>query len=179
MSKAIFWFRRDLRIEDNVGLFHALKENDEVIPIFIFDKKILDDLKDKSDKRLIFIYDQLESINTYLKDKESSLVTYYDTPEKAFKKIIKEYQPEKVYTNEDYEPYAIKRDKEIKKLLEGNDIEFKSYKDQVIFAKDEIEKNDGGIYTVYTPYKKKWRKTLSDSDLDTYNTDKYSDNYCP
>jgi len=104
----IFWFRRDLRLDDNAGLYHALKNNQPVLPIFIFDKNILDDLEDKKDRRVEFIYDALQGIQEELKELKSSLEVYYGTPEQVFKKLIEAYKIEKIFTNQDYEPYARK-----------------------------------------------------------------------
>lgn len=160
----IFWFRRDLRLEDNTGLYNALVSEEEVLPIFIFDKNILEDLP-KNDHRITFIHNLLSEVNTELKKHKRSLAVFYDTPEKVFKKIIKEHDVKAVFTNHDYEPYAIKRDKEIKKLLEDEGVYFNTYKDQVIFEKDEVVKDDGKPYVVYTPYMKKWREKLTDSDI--------------
>ena len=100
----IFWFRRDLRLHDNAGLYHALKGNLPVIPVFIFDKNILDNLEDKHDQRVQFIHDELLLMQENLKKKKSSLEVYYGTPEHIFKTLIKKYTIETVFTNHDYEP---------------------------------------------------------------------------
>lgn len=152
---SIFWFRRDLRLKDNRGLSEALKGEYPVLPIFIFDKHIIGELAG-NDPRITFIYDQLLSLSSELKKNACSLCCKKDDPEKIFRNLLDEFSIEAVYTNEDYEPYAIKRDSEIEKLLLANGIEFKAYKDQVIFAKNDIVKNDNSPYTVFTPYKNKW-----------------------
>ncbi|GGB65824.1 deoxyribodipyrimidine photo-lyase [Flavobacterium suaedae] len=164
----IFWFRRDLRIEDNTGLYNALTSEEEVLPIFIFDKNILEDLP-KNDHRITFIHSLLNDINTELKKHKRSLAVFYDEPEKVFKKLIKEHDVKAVFINHDYEPYAKKRDTKIKELLEDEGIYFHTYKDQVIFEKDEVVKDDGKPYVVYTPYMKKWREKLTDSDIRQHN----------
>ena len=151
----IFWFRRDLRTYDNTGLFHALENCNEVQPIFIFDKNIIDELED-DDPRVNFIYFQLEKIYNEFKKFGCSLRVYYGDPLEIFKEIISKVNLKNVYTNRDYEPYGIDRDKSIEKFLKYHNINFKSFKDQVIFEKDEVVKNDGLPYTVFTPYKNKW-----------------------
>ncbi|MBK0380499.1 cryptochrome/photolyase family protein [Mucilaginibacter segetis] len=172
----VFWFRRDLRLDDNAGLYHALKSGNPVLPVFIFDKEILDKLEDKDDARVTFIYNTIEDINTQLHKHHSSLQVMYDTPEHAFSKLIKEYNITSVYTNNDYEPYAKERDDAIKKLLSGHQIDFKSFKDQVIFEKDEVVKDDGNPYTVFTPYSRKWKQKLNPFYLKSYPVKKYLKN---
>ena len=150
-----FWFRRDLRLEDNVALHYALKNSKNVQAVFIFDDDILKKLP-KDDARVSFIYETLNTIDSSLKKIGSSLLILKGKPLSVFKTLISENKIEAVYTNKDYEPYAIRRDLEIKTLLESSGIAFHSYKDQVIFEENEIVKNDGLPYTVYTPYKNKW-----------------------
>lgn len=163
----IFWFRRDLRLEDNHGLYQALESGINVLPIFIFDEEILDHLED-TDPRLSFIHDQLKSINQKLKTKGSSLKWYKGKPIEIWAEIVKEFTVKGVYCNEDYEPYAIKRDQTIKTYLEQQSIKINMFKDQVIFAKNEITKADGSPYTVYTPYKNKWRQTFNQNSIAPY-----------
>ena len=152
----IFWFRRDLRIDDNVGLYEAIISDDTLLPIFIFDKNILAELP-KDDARVTFIAKLLGDIQTELKKHKRSLAIFHDEPEAVFKKLIKENDITAVYTNHDYEPYAVKRDKEIEKMLKGHNVDFKTFKDQVIFEKSEVTKDDGSPYVVYTPYMRKWK----------------------
>lgn len=172
----IFWFRRDLRLEDNAGLYHALKNGQSVLPIFIFDKHILDNLEDRKDARLEFIHTSIEHINVQLKELGSSLKVFYATPEKVFKELLKEYTIEAVYTNHDYEPYALERDKGIGLFLEKHGVKFKTHKDQCIFEKEEITKDDGKPYTIFTPYSKKWKTKLNDFYLKPYPNKKYFKN---
>lgn len=173
----IFWFRRDLRLIDNAGLYHALKAGKPVLPIFIFDKNILDKLENKKDRRLVFIHQHLEKINEQLKNFGSGLVVKYGTPVSEWEKLVSEYKIENVYTNHDYEPYAIKRDEEVSHLLKIKNIGFHTYKDQVIFEKNEVVKDDGKPYTVYTPYMNKWRKTINDNNRKSYDNEKYFGNF--
>ena len=154
---AIFWYRRDLRIEDNVGLYHALKNDKNVLPIFIFDTDSIDELP-KNDARISFIYQLLTEIDATFKKHKSGLVIKKGKPIAVFKELTKAYTLSAVYTNNDYEPYALKRDKEIHAFLKEQGIAFNSFKDQVIFEQDEVVKDDGKPYTVYTPYSKKWLK---------------------
>jgi deoxyribodipyrimidine photo-lyase len=172
----IFWFRRDLRLEDNAGLYRALKSGTFVLPIFIFDRDILDKLEDKDDARVSFIYKAIEDLDKELHKHNSSLLVLYDTAEHAFDKLLQEHNIAGVYTNYDYEPYAKKRDDAIAQKLKEHNIEFKSYKDQVIFDRDEVLKNDGKPYTVYTPYQRKWYETLKPFYIKAYPTEKYFEN---
>lgn len=177
MSKVnIFWFRRDFRLDDNVGLFHALKSDNPVLPIFIYDTDIIDKLP-KDDARLTFIHQSLQNINKNLKENyKSSIAFYYGKPIDIFKQIIEDFEIEKVFTNKDYEPYAIKRDNNINDLLKDNNIEFKAYKDQVIFEESEVVKSDGEPYLVYTPYMKKWKKIFKDTEWQDYPSENHLDN---
>lgn len=159
MSKInIFWFRRDLRLDDNTALYEALKSDKKVLPIFIFDKEILSKLENKDDKRVDYIHQALQNINQQLNTYGSSIRTYFDTPIDAFTKILKEFEVETVYCNRDYEPQAIERDRRIAEFLAKNNIKMLDYKDHVIFEKNDIVKSDKLPYTVYTPYSRKWKE---------------------
>ena len=178
MSKkvSIFWFRRDLRLDDNVGFLEALKGDYPVLPLFIFDKDILDKLPE-NDARVTFIFETLQEMRKELQDDyDSSLAMFHDTPEKVFKSLVKDYQVQEVFTNRDYEPYAKERDTSIKELLSNNDISFNTYKDQVIFEKDEVVKKDGDPYLVYTPYKNTWKENFKDHTLKIHYTSQHLDN---
>ncbi len=171
MSKqqvAIFWFRRDLRLEDNVGLYYALKGEYPVLPIFIFDENILNDLKNKQDARVIFIHRQIENINIELKSKDTSLQVFFGKPKTICQQLLNEYDVKEVFANRDYEPYARERDKEIYELVKAKNIAFNTYKDQVIFEKSEITKSDGTPYAVFTPYKNAWKSKVKDEMLNSY-----------
>ena len=163
----LFWFRRDLRIEDNCGLFHALNGKNKVLPIFIFDKEILKKLP-KQDARLEMILMSLNTIDLAMKAKKCSVGKFHGTPKAIFIELIKKWRVEKVICNEDYEPYATNRDAEIRGLLEREGVAFEMHKDQVIFAKDEIVKKDGSPYKVYTPFSRKWLERFEDNELKTY-----------
>ena len=152
----IHWFRRDLRLDDNHALFQALISGKKVLPVFIFDTNILGKLSDKSDARVTFIHQQLQQLQKELVSYGSSLYVINDTPANSFRKLLKEFNVAAVYTNHDYEPYAIQRDKTIALLLEKSKVNFLTFKDQVIFEKNEVIKDDGKPYTVFTPYSRKW-----------------------
>ncbi len=157
----IFWFRRDLRLEDNVGLFHALSTENKVLPLFIFDKDILEKLEDKNDKRVSFIYQTIISLKKQLEEMGSTLLVKYGHPTEVWKEIITSYNINSVYCSHDYEPYAIQRDLAINNLLNTSKISFLTFKDQCIFEKSEVVKDDGKPYTVFTPYSKKWLALLA------------------
>lgn len=173
----IFWFRRDLRLNDNCGLFNALALPNPVLPLFIFDTDILDRVEDKKDKRVEFIHKAIEEIQNQLVRFGSSILALYGKPIDIFKQLIGQYNIEAIFTNQDYEPDAIKRDNAIEHFLNSNGIMFKTFKDQVIFEKDEVVKENGSVYTVYTPYNRKWKAKLKKSDYQNYRTEKYSDNF--
>lgn len=173
----IFWMRRDLRLHDNAGLYHALKSGYPVVPIFIFDTNILDDLEERKDKRLAFIHDTLTDIQQELTKIGSTLHVLHGKPIDCFKQLTSIYSVTQVHTNTDYEPYASERDEEIAEFLLERDIRFFKHKDQVIFQKDEVLKDDGTPYTVYTPYSKKWKQKVNDFYLKPYPGEKYFDNF--
>lgn len=172
MKNSFFWFRRDLRLVDNAGLFHALSNNYPVIPVFIFDRDILDYLDNKYDYRVNFIYERLLQLKSELKKINSDILIIYDSPINAWKKILHNYEVADVYTNHDYEPYAIKRDHQVKELLREHGAEFYTFKDQVIFEKDEILNLSDLPYTVYTPYSKQWINRLTDTTTNWFPSEK-------
>lgn len=171
----IFWFRRDLRLEDNIGLHHALNAGLKVIPIFIFDTGILDQLQDKKDRRVDYIHQALQIIHSELKKCNSGLHVYYGAPMDIFKKITEDFTVDTVFSNRDYEPQAIQRDKQVAELLLKNHIQFRNFKDQVIFEKNNILKNDLSPYTVFTPYSKKWKENLKNVEAVTTNWDYFAE----
>jgi len=173
----IFWFRRDLRLHDNVGLYHALRDKNPVIPIFIFDRNILDQLEDKVDNRVAFIHAALSVLQEQLEKIGSTLNVYHDSAENAWKKILLSCKVEKVFINHDYEQYAIERDAKVEKLLKQNGASLYSFKDQVIFEKNEVIKEDGDPYTIFTPYSKKWKSVLNEFFFKSYPTIKYHNNF--
>ncbi|WP_299160193.1 deoxyribodipyrimidine photo-lyase [uncultured Tenacibaculum sp.] len=167
----IFWFRRDLRLKDNKGLHKALSSGKKVIPIFIFDEDILDKLPE-NDARVSFIYEVLKELDVQLKKVASSLLVLKGKPIEVLGQLLNEYEVAEVFINKDYEPYATQRDTQIKPFLESKGISFSAFKDQVVFEKDEVVKNDGTPYTVYTPYKNKWLQAFSkERDIQGYKID--------
>jgi len=172
-SVNIFWFRRDLRLHDNAGLHYALKDGRPVVPVFIFDRNILDELEDRADQRVEFIHQSLQQIQSDLTALGSTLDIRYGKPVDIFRELLNTYRVEKVFTNTDYEPYATERDESVKKFLKDRGIRFYNFKDQVIFDRSEIVKDDGTPYTVFTPYSRKWKSRLNDFFLRSYPTEKY------
>jgi deoxyribodipyrimidine photo-lyase len=168
----VFWFRRDLRCHDNAGLFQALQSGLPVLPVFIFDRDILDHLPE-DDARLSFIHKELHKIDQELKNHGSALTTFYGKPKEMWKEIISTHEVDAVFTNRDYEPYALEREEKILNLLTEKGIKLHTFKDQVIFEKEEIVKQDGNPYVVYTPYKNKWTETLRTQVGDFKNITRY------
>jgi deoxyribodipyrimidine photo-lyase len=163
---SLFWFRRDLRLNDNTGFFYALQQKENVLPIFIFDKNILDKLEERADARVEFILDQVTKLSAELESKGSSLLVKYGEPEAIYKSLLGEYEIEGVYTNRDYEPYAKSRDTAIENLLKEKEVPFFTYKDQLIFEPGEILNGSGEFYKVFTPFSRVW--------LEKYNKTQFS-----
>lgn len=158
-TATLFWFRRDLRLEDNAGLHYALKENVNVLPIFLFDTHILEKLEDPADARVTFIYDSLSLLRDELKAAGSSLLVLHGTPEEVFGQL----SVKAVYTNHDYEPYGRSRDEAVANILKAKGISFRSFKDMVVFERSEVMKGDGTPYTIFTPYSRKWKESFEQS----------------
>lgn len=189
---SIFWFRRDLRLNDNAGLYHALRNSKSVLAIFIFDKNILSQLDNPQDARVSFLMETVLELKKNLEIVGSSLGIFYDTPQAVFKNLAEQYDIKSVFTNRDYEPYALQRDENIKLFLASKNIDFQTFKDHVIFEKLEVCKDDGLPYTVFTPYSRKWLAKLDSKHitengqtisfyLKTYPTANYYQNFwkCP
>jgi len=175
----IFWFRRDLRLNDNVGLYEALRGDHTVLPIFIFDSDILEKLPE-DDARVTFIHDTLQNIQSTLKEEHnSSIAMFHGKPIDIFKHLVDSYDIGAVYTNHDYEPYAKARDEKVASFLNENHIEFKTFKDQVVFEKSEIVKKDGKPYMVYTPYMKLWKATFRTLDFRDFPSEMVLKNLIP
>jgi deoxyribodipyrimidine photo-lyase len=176
---AVFWFRRDLRLHDNAGLYHALKSGDPVLLLFIFDKHILGKLANKADARVEFIHNTITGLSEALGAYGSSLKVVHATPLEAFQELAKDYVLTNVYSNHDYEPDATERDASVKNFLESKGIGFHTYKDQCIFEKDEVTKDDGKPYTVFTPYSRKWKAAMKEFYIKPYPTKYYLKNVLP
>jgi deoxyribodipyrimidine photo-lyase len=167
----VIWFRRDLRLHDQTALHHALRSGKPVLPIFIFDTSILDLLADKSDARVQFIWQALHQMQEKLVQWGSSMTVFYGRPLEVFASLTRNYSIETVFTNHDYDPAAILRDQAVSALLQERGIQFLTFKDQVIFEKAEVVKDDGSPYTVFTPYSKKWKSKLQPSSFQAFDCD--------
>lgn len=176
-SVNVFWFRRDLRLNDNHGLYKALSSGLPVLPIFIFDKEILNKLENKTDLRVQFIHQELALIKKELNAIGSDLCVLYGQPFDVYKQLVNEYSIKAVFTNEDYEPYAIKRDQSVNDFLFTKGISFSSFKDQCIFDYREVLKDDGKPYTVFTPYSKKWKARLIEFPIVTYPSETLTNDF--
>jgi deoxyribodipyrimidine photo-lyase len=174
---AIFWHRRDLRLDDNAGLYHALKSSYPVLPIFIFDQNILDNLEDRKDRRVEFIHQALSEMQEKLTKLGSTLIVKFGKPLEIWKQITDEFNIAEVYTNHDFEKYAIKRDKEIGLMLNEKGIAFYTFKDHVIFEKNEVLSAAGTPYTIFTPYSRKWKESLKYFYLKCYPNNLYFSNF--
>lgn len=173
----VMWFRRDLRLSDNAALYHALRTGIPVLPVFIFDRNILDKLENKEDRRVEFIHAAITELQQQLTRMGSSMEVYYGYPEEVYTNLLGKYDITKVFTNHDYEPYALQRDAAIAALLKEHGTGFTTYKDQVIFEKSEVVKDDHKPYTVFSPYARKWRAKLNGFYLKAYPTEKYFTNF--
>ncbi|TFH49795.1 MAG: deoxyribodipyrimidine photo-lyase [Bacteroidia bacterium] len=173
---AIFWYRRDLRIRDNAGLFHALQSGFRVLPIFVFDTEILDRLDERKDRRIEFITGALNELQKIFVEAGSSIAVYHTLPEVAFRMLLSEYNVKAVYANRDYEPGAISRDKNMAEMLRASGIPFHTFKDQVLFEENEVRKADGTPYTVYTPYSKAWKKLLTADSVRSFPSEDLAGN---
>ncbi len=169
----ICWFRRDLRLHDQAALYHALKSGFPVVPLFIFDKSILDQLEETTDRRVEFIHAAITGMQQQLHAWGSSMEVHYGFPQQVFEQLLTRYDVQQVFTNHDYEPYALKRDAVVAQFLNSKGIVFHTYKDQVIFEKDEVVKDDGKPYTVFTPYSRKWKARLGELQLPSYPVESY------
>ncbi|HPG32925.1 MAG TPA: deoxyribodipyrimidine photo-lyase, partial [Lentimicrobium sp.] len=165
----IFWFRRDLRLHDNHGLFEALNSGVKVLPVFIFDINILNKLK-KDDRRVGFIFKRLNELNSELSKFKSGISVFYGNPTDIFSELITTFHVQNVFTNRDYEPYAVIRDKAVETLLSKSGVGFRTYKDQVLFEPGEILKPDGKPYTVFTPFSKRWMEKLNHKGVESYHS---------
>jgi len=161
----IHWFRRDMRVDDNTALFHALQSGQPLLGLFIYDSTILSKLEDRDDARLSFIHLQVQRLKSRFEALGGSLLVLYGDPIKLWPQILSDYPVTAVYANRDYEPYARQRDGALNKLFESKDVAFQHYKDQVILEAKEVLKDDGLPYTVFTPYSRKWKAKLQAEDV--------------
>jgi deoxyribodipyrimidine photo-lyase len=173
----VFWFRRDLRLNDNQALYRALGLGNPVLPIFIFDTEILNKLRSKHDARVSFIYAEIQKIKGELEEYGSSLKIFHGQPSVAFRELTGQYEIQAVFANKDYEPYARKRDKKVGEFLNAKGIDFHLFKDHVIFEENEVLKDDGTPYTVFTPYSKKWKQVLSKIEIPAFPSEIKQENF--
>lgn len=178
MSVNIFWFRRDLRLTDNHALWEALNSGKKVLPIFIFDDNILRKLKE-DDRRVTYIHEQVTRLDSELRSKGSLLMVMTGSPVDIFRKLPDEFEIESVFTNRDYEPYAVERDTTVSEILALNGCKLLTFGDQLIFEPGEVIKPDGTPYTVFTPFSKKWLELFRQKGLTQYVSEKLMDNLLP
>ena len=179
LELAVFWFRRDLRTHDNAGLYAALNSGLPVLPVFIFDKEILGKLEDKKDARVQFIHAQLELLNKQFKSHGSGLLVLHDTPQEAWNQLLTRFRVKAVFTNRDYEPYARSRDEAVRQKVEQHGAAFHTFKDQVIFEQQEVVKDNGEPYTVFTPFSKKWKLRLQEQGIPRFSSETMLSNLFP
>ena len=172
-NTVLFWHRRDLRINDNAGLFKALTSGFHVQPVFIFDKQILSNLA-KDDQRVAFIYQEIRRLKQQYQSLGTDLLVLYGDPTHSIPDLCSKLACSHVFTNSDYEPYAFIRDNEIKIKLSSVNCAFIEVKDHVIFEKSEVTKDDGLPYTIYTPYANKWRKLLTEDQLAPFESSEHT-----
>ena len=176
-QNTIIWFRRDLRLYDNAALFYALKDSNQVFPVFIFDTKILSKLKNKKDRRIEFILRSLTEIKKTLNENGSDLIVEMGDPEFLIPKLIKEYKCNSLYINRDYEKFAQDRDQTISKFLLNQKVTTFTFKDQVLFESDEILTQSNNPYTVFTPYKNNHLRRLNEQGIELYDCENHKDNF--
>jgi deoxyribodipyrimidine photo-lyase len=174
---SIFWFRRDLRLEDNIGLMHALKTRENVLPLFVFDPEVLQWGENKRNIQVGFVYDTLMGIKEKLEIIGSGLYVAAGKPLDVFKALMDSYHIFSVYANREYEPYTLQRDDEVAAFLASQGVEFHTYKDHVLFEQNEIVKDNGEPYTVFTAYKQRFLRKLNQSMVVPAPISKYAYNF--
>lgn len=170
-----FWFRRDLRLNDNHGLYRALTSGLKVRGIFIFDTQILDALNKPHDARVEFIHHQIKELAAEIK---GGFDVFYGNSIEIWENLLKNASRtglKGVYSNRDYEQSAIKRDQQIEQLCLSNHVDFQQFKDQVIFEQAEVVKDDGKPYTVFTPFMKKWKARLDQVGFEHYPSENHKE----
>ncbi|MFN3603829.1 MAG: cryptochrome/photolyase family protein [Leptonema sp. (in: bacteria)] len=176
MEISIFWFRRDLRIHDNPALYYSLKQNKNVVPIFIFDVEILKFLP-KDDKRVNLIFDVIKNLKIFLESKNSSFIILYGNPKILHQKLIETFPVKNLYFNLDFEPYPIQRDEQVKNIYKSKNLQVNCYLDHILFRPDEILKQDQTPYCVYSQYKKQWLKEFAKKEIKNYPSEDWIHNF--
>ncbi|WGS54523.1 DNA photolyase family protein [Paraburkholderia sp. D15] len=185
----LVWFRRDLRNTDNAALYYALKHCERVWCVFVFDTTILQPLHElwqkrhpdtqTQDRRIEFILGALHELDEALSAQGGGLIVLYGDPAELVPKLADELGVDAVFTNHDYEPVAIDRDETVRERLEDAERQWLTFKDQVIFERDEILTGQRKPFTVFTPYKNAWLKEVTAFDLKPYPVEKYADHLAP
>lgn len=168
VKTTLFWFRRDLRWHDNAALYNALQQEQNVHPIFIFDTTILNRLEDKNDARVTFIHHQIKVLRDRVKEIGKTIEVFYGNPVEVIEKLLDTRPIQAIYANRDYDPKAIQRDRDVYEMCRAREKSFVVKKDHVVFDRNEVLKDDGKPYTVFTPYSKKWRKRLAEDPIQNY-----------
>ena len=174
---SIFWFRRDFRLNDNAGLFEALKNSNSVLPLFIFDTEILERLPSKEDKRVVFIHKAISKLQNELLKIGSSMLVMHGSSLSVFQKLLNKYTITSVFANSDYEPKTIERDRQIFDFLKSKNVAFELLKDHVIFEKSEILKEDGSPFKIFTPYSKAWKQKLKQEKIRIFSSENLLNNF--
>jgi deoxyribodipyrimidine photo-lyase len=164
---ALVWLRRDLRLTDHAALYHALRHHTCVYVVFVFDRDILDPLP-RQDRRVEFIRESLVELDTGLRQHGGALMVLHGQPRACIPALARELDVSAIYSNRDYEPTAVLRDRDVAQTLAQDGIGFHCFKDQVIFECDEVLTQAGKPFTVFTPYKNAWLKKASLNDGDFY-----------
>jgi deoxyribodipyrimidine photo-lyase len=177
MDSALVWFRRDLRLEDHAALYHALRQARRVYCAFVFDRAILDELLAAgltADRRVEFIHASLQELAAALRSRGGALIVRHGFATEEIPRLAADLQVDAVFANHDYEPAAIARDAQVAEALAAAGQHLLTFKDQVIFEKDEVMTASGTPYTVFTPYKKAWLNKLTPFYLRPYPVERYS-----
>jgi len=172
---ALVWFRRDLRDHDHAALYHALKRARQVFCVFVFDREILDALADPADRRVEFIHASVTELQLALQAKGGGLIVQYGIARNVVVQLAAELRADAVFYNHDDDPAALARDATVGQALNAHDIAVHHSKDAVIFEREEVLTAGGTPYSVFTPYKKAWLKTLAPYDLQAYPVDRHVD----
>jgi len=172
-KNTLVWFRRDLRDYDHAALYQALKNSEQVFCVFVFDTEILDQLSDKADRRVEFIWESVNELKTALQMRGGDLIIRHGVSREVVLEEATRLNVEAVFSNRDYEPSANARDEDVASKLAQKNIAFHQFKDQVLFEKDEVLTQQAKPYGVFTPYKNAHLKKLNDFYLQAYPVDNY------
>jgi deoxyribodipyrimidine photo-lyase len=163
----LLWFRRDLRLDDQAALYYALRCCERVSTVFLLDRDLLDPLP-RRDRRVVFILECLRELEADLREHGGGLHVLHGRAPEAIVTLAARLGVDAVFANHDYEPSAIERDARVAAELSAAGIAWHSYKDQVIFERDEILTREGRPYGVFTPYKGAWLREVDRHMLRAY-----------